>query len=510
MNLLKNLSGKKMPILPVEAYYSQEWFDLEQKHIFGNTWQFAGFTEDVKDPGDYITTQCGLTNILIVKGSDQELRAFHNICRHRGTQLLRAVGKQQKAITCPYHDWTYNLTGELVSVPEKESQFPDLNLKKMCLHKAAVKIWRGMVFVHPDPAAEPLESWLEGVEEKLGPHKPETLVEYEDTRSEHIISANWKIVAENYMDGYHLAHLHANTLNMYEHSKQVTGFTGPHFTFWEPLSQFYFDNLDKLIPYKRIPGMTDDIVGAYVPLLFPNLGLTESESTWSIFHIIPEGPEKTKVIIRSKVVPMTAWEYTTHSTRSNSAWKKIMQKQGKYEEGIAGDPMSSGDFMAEDIFACEQAQKSLRSPLFSIGATAKDLEASVREFQTIVQTFLETAVKQDEKPLPAPEAETPKPKEEDEITGVDFAQVQVSLRGEEFEVVVPKGRTILEGLKFGEHNPPYSCESGVCGSCKTKLIKGKVAMKKCFALDEQEVEAGWILTCQSLPQTEKVEIKYEA
>ncbi|MEM7040667.1 MAG: aromatic ring-hydroxylating dioxygenase subunit alpha, partial [Bacteroidota bacterium] len=375
----------KMPILPVEAYTSQAWFDAEMKHIFSNTWQFAGLIEDVKDPGDYVTVQCGLYNIMVVKGRDQRLRAFHNICRHRGTQLLRAVGKKQKAITCPYHDWTYDLGGNLISVPEKETEFPDLDMKQFCLHKASVETWRGMIFVHPKPDAAPLMEWFDGVEEYLGPHDPEMLVEYEGTAGYEKIKANWKIVAENYIDGYHLAHLHSTTLNMYDHLKQETGFVGPHFVFWEPLSPFYRDNLDDLIPFKRIEQMTDEYIGAYVPLLFPNLGLSETESSWSIFHIIPVAPDETHVVLRSKAMPMTDWEYSKQASRSEKAWTKRMKNEPGYEKGEgAHDPMSSGDFMKEDIFACEQQQKSLKSPLFSIGATAANLESSVRGFQQIV------------------------------------------------------------------------------------------------------------------------------
>ena len=133
------MSDKKnmMHVLPVEAYTSQEWFDKEMKHIFSKTWQFAGLVEDVAEPGDYISVQAGLNNIFIVKGRDQRLRAFHNMCRHRGTQLLRAVGKGKKAITCPYHDWTYSLEGKLVSIPKKEEEFPDLSTKE--LHECGLK-----------------------------------------------------------------------------------------------------------------------------------------------------------------------------------------------------------------------------------------------------------------------------------------------------------------------------------------------------------------------------------
>lgn len=88
--------------LPVEAYTSQEWFDREQRLIFSRSWRFAGLVEDVPGPGHYISVQAGLNNLFIVMGRDHRLRAFHNICRHRGTQLIRAVGKTQKALTCPY------------------------------------------------------------------------------------------------------------------------------------------------------------------------------------------------------------------------------------------------------------------------------------------------------------------------------------------------------------------------------------------------------------------------
>ncbi len=374
--------------LPIEAYTSQEWFDKEMKLIFEKTWQYAGFVEDIKDPGDFITTQCGNTNILIVKGRDQRLRAFHNMCRHRGTQLLRAVGKKQKAITCPYHDWTYSLNGELINIPEKEEQFPNVDMCKLSLHNASVDIWRGMIFVHPDPDTQPITKYFEGVEEHLGPHKPTELIEYEDSTYEKIINANWKIVAENYIDVYHLAHLHSETLNMYDHAKAEFSFVGPHYVFWEPAVTKYKENIDKLTPFKLIPGMEGDLLGAFVPWLFPNIGLSESESSWSAFHAIPLAPDKTKVIVRSKLAQMTDWEYYKQSAKSYLSWHGIMGGKTKYGNYDENDPMSTGDFMAEDVYACEQQQASLKNPKFSIGATAQKTESTVRDFQKVVAEFM--------------------------------------------------------------------------------------------------------------------------
>lgn len=95
------------------------------------------------------------------------------------------------------------------------------------------------------------------------------------------------------------------------------------------------------------------------------------------------------------------------------------------------------------------------------------------------------------------------------IDAVNNAKVTASLNGEQYKVVIPKGETILEGLKKAGTQPPYSCQSGVCGACAAKVTKGKVAMKACMALDDKDIADGWVLTCQGQPTTEEVELKFE-
>ena len=282
---------RTMPILPVEAYTSQEWFDREQERIFSRTWAFAGFTEDVSEPGDYLCVQAGLNSIFVVMDNDRRLRAFHNICRHRGTQLLRAVGQTKQVIVCPYHDWVYGLDGRLISVPDRERQFPGVDFDGISLKRASVDVWRGMLWVHPHEDAGPVADWFQEIEPHLGPHLVEQLPEYADARTEQVIAANWKIVVENYIDGYHLAHLHSGTLSMYDHSKIEAGFVGPHYAFWEPLAVAYGEDIEKNTPYPLV--IPADQAGAWVPMLFPGIGLAENESSWTVFHVTPPcaGPD---------------------------------------------------------------------------------------------------------------------------------------------------------------------------------------------------------------------------
>ena len=376
-----------MTILPVEAYTSQDWFDREMETIFSQTWQMAGFVEDLTDPGDYITVQAGLNNILVLLDSNKNLRAFHNMCRHRGTQLLRAAGKRKLFLTCPYHDWTYDLNGDLKGVPERKSQFSNLDLKTLCLHKASVATWRGMIFVHPNPHVPDLNQWFRPIEPYLGPHQPQELVEYLEGRARHTINANWKIIVENYIDGYHLAHLHSETLYMYNHRQQKTGFMGNHFHFFEPLSSDYFDGIESNSPLPLINHIPKEKMGAYVPMLFPNLGLSETESSWSTFYVIPIAPDRSIVELRTKVMPVSDWDFMVQEWKS---WKFFKNFKGdKYSTGDHDDPLASGDFMTEDIYVCEQQQRSLKSPYFSVGAIAQDLEQSVYQYQRNIKAFMD-------------------------------------------------------------------------------------------------------------------------
>ena len=370
--------------LPVDAYTGEEWFAREQEAIFSRTWAYAGFAEDIREPGGYVSVRAGRNDIFVVMGRDRRLRAFHNICRHRGTQLLRAVGKAGKAITCPYHDWTYDLEGRLVSVPGERCEFGEVDKTALGLKPASVDLWRGMMFVHPDPDADSIMEWFGEVEPFLGPHDVDALIEYPEATARYEVRANWKIVVENYIDVYHLSHLHSGTLAMYDHARAEYGFVGPHYTFREPLSEAYAAGIERNAPMPLV--VPRDRLGVWVPMLFPGIGLSESETDWSTFIVTPLAPDLTRVENRTRVKDASEWEFARQWRRSAGFWKRAVR--GKYAEGEEGDPMTSGDFTAEDIHACERQQQSLRSPYFEVGPASRG-ESPVLEHQDIVLGFLE-------------------------------------------------------------------------------------------------------------------------
>lgn len=375
--------------LPVDAYTSKEWYDREQFSIFSRTWRYAGFMEDISEPGQCLTVQAGLNNIFIVMGRDHRLRAFHNICRHRGTQLIRAVGKSQKALTCPYHDWTYDLEGNLISVPEEQSEFRGLDKSCLGLKKASVDLWKSMLFVHPDPEAGSIMNWFGDIDTRIGPHIPEDLIEYKEARNTYEINANWKIVVENYIDVYHLSYLHSGSLHMYDHKKAEYGFVGPHYVFWEPPVPEYAKDQDKKLPAPRV--IPKDRNGAWVPMLFPGIGIGAAEDGWNVFIIEPLAPDRTRIINRSRIANASSWEFSRQAMRSGNFWANFGLR-GKYADNDAlsdDDPMAGGDFTSEDIYACEQQQKSLYSPHYEVGPAAKS-ESPVLDHQTVILNWMDS------------------------------------------------------------------------------------------------------------------------
>lgn len=366
-----------MHALPTRAYTSKKWFDLEMETIFSTTWQFVGFVEELKKTGDYICLEIGNNQFFIVLDTQKKISAFYNNCPICNKKLLEDYGRLGKYIYSPNKTDAYNLQGEGYKT--------ETNLKK-----AGIGVFKGMLFVHPNEN-EQIDSFFGEVNSYLGPHKVEELVEYDKPEEVYTkeIKANWKIVVENYIDQYHLAHLHSGTLNMYQHDKAKFGWVGPHYWFYEPLEKEYHEKLDRVSEYPLIDSVPEDKIGAYVPWLFPNIGLSEEENSWTLFHIFPIAPDRTLVTLRSKLMNLPSKEFKKQSNKSYSEtefWNRRIS--GKMEAHYENDPLASADFIEEDVYVCEQQQKSLQSPKFSVGAQAKKGEYAVQRFQEEIKKWM--------------------------------------------------------------------------------------------------------------------------
>ena len=214
----------------------------------------------------------------------------------------------------------------------------------------------------------------------------ERLREWKRFGTEQLIAANWKIVVENYVDAYHLKHLHSASLSMYDHDRIESSWHGPHFAFWEPLAEDYAASVEQLSRLPLIDDIPRERMGAWVPMLFPGIGFGETESTWSLFHVVPLGPDRTRVVTRTKIAPVPNWRIGLQWLRSGALWQRPRRK---YQGDPSKDPLASGDFMLEDKLVCEQQQRSLGSPHLRHGPSAQVGEQPVRRHQEIVLKWLD-------------------------------------------------------------------------------------------------------------------------
>ena len=339
-------------LLPPSAYRSWEWLEKEQDTLFGRRWALAGATDDLCAPGDYVATRVGTAPIVVIRGDDGDLRAFHNLCRHRGMVLLQGSGNVGASVNCFYHQWRYALDGALRVVPQRKEQFPGLELDAWGLLPAAVEVWEGMVFVHPDPAAPPLAGTLVGVAEHLGSHHPGALRQVAVESLE--VKCNWKLFVENHCDVYHLWYLHGESLGGFDHTRFEYHQTGPNWASYEPLKHGDPEAATLTAGTASIAHLADrDRFGLGAHLVFPNLMMASAAEFFATYVAVPVAPDRTVVELRVRA-----------------------------EEGA--DPAAVLEavesFVREDIDACEQVQAAMGSPAFAVGPLAQDHELPITSF----------------------------------------------------------------------------------------------------------------------------------
>jgi phenylpropionate dioxygenase-like ring-hydroxylating dioxygenase large terminal subunit len=185
--------------LPWNWYFDAEILRLEQERIFRRAWQYVGHRGQVAEPGSYFAARAGDVPVVVTRAQDGELRAFLNVCRHRGTVVVDGEGRRE-TLQCPYHAWTYGLDGALRSAPRADETEARETLGLLPLR---VEAWGPFVFVNPDADAAPLFEVLGELRSVL-PH--EGLVFHH--RVEYELASNWKIACENFLECYHCAVAH--------------------------------------------------------------------------------------------------------------------------------------------------------------------------------------------------------------------------------------------------------------------------------------------------------------
>ncbi|MBD2775211.1 aromatic ring-hydroxylating oxygenase subunit alpha [Iningainema tapete] len=217
-----------------EVFFSKQYHDLEVEKLWKKVWQWACREEEIPSIGDYVVYEIADLSLIIVRSAPSEIRAFYNVCLHRGTQLLVSEGNV-KAFRCPFHNWTWKLDGTLAYIP-CQWDFEHVEKEAFRLPEVKVATWQGFVFINFDLECEPLETYLENIPDHFK-HFPLE----ERSKAVHVakvMPANWKVTLEAFMEAYHSVATHPQILkftgdanSQYDvygrHSRMITPFAVP-------------------------------------------------------------------------------------------------------------------------------------------------------------------------------------------------------------------------------------------------------------------------------------------
>jgi phenylpropionate dioxygenase-like ring-hydroxylating dioxygenase large terminal subunit len=208
-----------IPELPAGRYFDQHFYELEMQHVWHKTWINAAHLSELPKPGSYrLFQQLGLS-IIISRGLNDEIRAFRNVCRHRGAAILTEERGTARRFICPYHAWGYGLDGTLDAVPETYN-FACLDKAERPLMQVRCETWRGFIFINLDNDAEPLADFLAPTAREVADFPLEDMVVKDIITVE--TGSNWKTAYDNFLEIYHVNTIHAKSLAPYFDTKSFT------------------------------------------------------------------------------------------------------------------------------------------------------------------------------------------------------------------------------------------------------------------------------------------------
>jgi phenylpropionate dioxygenase-like ring-hydroxylating dioxygenase large terminal subunit len=222
--------------IPKQRYYDRGFFELEKKHLWPHSWLMAARTEEIPHPGDYSEFEIAGNSVLIIRQQDGSVKALHNACRHRATELAKGCGRLPGGqIVCPFHGWRWNLDGSssFVFVPGVFDQ-DQLTPEQVRLRECKVEVWAGMVWINMDHDAPPLSEAMapaQGILDSIG-------IGFQRVKwwKQVILNANWKMTMEAFLEGYHVMQTHPQLLQgrgeeygaMQSEMTEYTAFRGGH------------------------------------------------------------------------------------------------------------------------------------------------------------------------------------------------------------------------------------------------------------------------------------------
>ena len=348
--------------LPWWTYFNTELLELEKEQLFRRCWQLVGHVSDIPNPGDYLALDVVGERALAVRGKDGQVRCFHNVCRHRGSRVVKdGQGHCRGAIVCPFHGWTYDLDGRLRGMPKRKS-FPELDADKHGLVPLESEIWMGFIFVRFLESSQPsMATLMADHAAEIAAYQVEKMKPLSGFAAD-VIPVNWKAVRDVDNEGYHVPVAHPTLQDLYGQryrdephqagvSRSVGGFNEGPGRFWS-VQQYR-----KILPKVEHLPEANRRAWLYVGL-FPNTVLSFYPDQIGFYQEFPLGVDRT--------VQRSAYYALPEATREMKAARYLASRIDR----VTG---------REDTQLIVWSWESMQSSGFS-GFILSDLEAGVRSY----------------------------------------------------------------------------------------------------------------------------------
>ena len=332
--------------LPARFYTDARMPTLDASAIFARSWQLVCHQSQLAGVGDHVVTQIAGLPLLIVRSDESSIRAFHNVCRHRAGPIASCDGQGAKSLRCRYHGWTYGLDGVLRGAPEM-GRTPDFNLADIRLPEVRVHLWQGLVFVAIGEAP-PFDEFVAGIDARLGPHRALHGYEFHH-RASYDVACNWKVYVDNYLEGYHVPHIHPGLNSLLDYRSYITE-TAQWYS-------FQFSPLES----------GDDLYGSGEALyyfLYPNAMLNILPGRLQTNRVLPLGVDRCRV------------EFDFYYTQGDTP-----EAQARRAKDVA----FSDEVQDEDVTICEDVQRGLASGSYEAGRLNPLRENAVHHFHEMVR-----------------------------------------------------------------------------------------------------------------------------
>jgi glycine betaine catabolism A len=365
----KDTAGSLVPTLPGSWYFDPEVFAREQRAIFERLWLCVAWSGDIPATGQFRVVQAGTESVLVVRQPDGDLRAFLNVCRHRGARLcLEESGQAGRYLRCPYHAWSYELGGRLAAAPNL-ARMPDIDRDKYGLVPVAVREWMGYAWVCLAPRPPSFEDTVIGaVTERLGSvramdaYAPAELTV--GRRISYDVAANWKLIVENFMECYHCAPIHpelTSVLPEFAGGYAAQYYVGHGAAFADRVSGFTIDGSPG---FGRLPGVTDEQDRRYYAITIrPQVFINLVPDHVIFMRMIPLGPDRTTVI--------SDWLFDADVVASGQDLSKSVELFDLVNR--------------QDFDACERTQPSMSSRAYRDGGVLVPSEHHISGFHAWVR-----------------------------------------------------------------------------------------------------------------------------